>query len=90
MGHLSRGNPGCMEKRGNERLENSPTERDVGFLVDGKLKMSHQCALVAQRASCVLGCIEEGDGPALLCADAASPRVWGQVWGPQFKKDLKL
>lgn len=66
MGLLSRGNPGCTERLGNERLESSPTKRDVGFLVDVKLKMSHQCALVAQRASCALRCIEEGDGHSAL------------------------
>ena len=30
-----------------------------------------------------------GDFPALLCTGAASPRVLGQFWVPQHKKDIK-
>jgi len=56
--HLGQGNTGYTYKLGDERLQNSPTERDMGGWVNGKLNMRQQCALAARRANCVLGCIK--------------------------------
>jgi len=56
--HLGWSDARYKYKLGEEWLESSPAESHLGLLVDTRLMMTQQCALAAERANCIRGCIK--------------------------------
>ena len=83
---------------GEQIIESSPVEKDLGVLVEKKLDKRQLCVLAAQKANCVLGCIKKGVAsrerevivPLYLALVRPLSGVLHPGLGPQYRKDVEL
>ena len=96
--HLGSGNLHYQYKLGDVKIERSSAENSLEVPADGKLDMSQQCALAAQKANHILGCIKSSVASRVrevilpLYSVLVRPHMeyCVQMWRPQYRKDIDL
>ena len=96
--HMGQGNPKHKYKLGREWIDSNPDEKDLRMPVDEKLSMTWLYALAAQKADCILGCIQSsmasrskrGFCPSALLWCNPNPKFCFQLWSPPQRTDMDL
>jgi len=93
--HLGRNNCEYQYRLGHDLLDRSSAEKDLRVVVDNRLVMSQQCALVAKKASGKLGCCAASRSrevilPLYSALVRAHLEYWIQFWVRWYKKDRDL
>ena len=79
-------------------MEHCPAKKDLGVVVDGKVTMSQQSALIAQKANCILKYIKRSMASNLrevilpIYSVLVRPHLEYciQMWSPQYNRDIDL
>ncbi|PKU41415.1 hypothetical protein llap_8280 [Limosa lapponica baueri] len=83
---------------GDEGIVSSPAKKNLGVLMYEKPDMGQKCALTAQKANHILGCIKSSVASRSrevilpLCSTLMGPHLeyCVQLWSPQHRKDMDL